>query len=245
MAGAVGSDGEALLNTLRDAGVDTRFVHRISGPSGSALIQIADDGANAIIVSGGANHAITEAMIEETLAEFDAGDMLLLQNEISNVAVAIKAAKARGLTVAFNPSPVSGGLAGYPLEAVDIFILNEIEGQTLARMDESAVPGVVLEKLHALFPRAAIALTLGKAGVLYRDAGTACSHGSYRVRAVDTTAAGDTFCGYFLACAAKGMAVEKALEYACKASGIAVSRKGAAASIPLLSEVEHAALPLA
>lgn len=104
MSGCVGSDGADLLNILRTSGVDTTFIREISEPSGHAIIQLADSGANAIIIYGGTNKKISPQMIDETLLHFDPGDYILLQNEISNVAYAIRAAKDRGLRVAFNPS---------------------------------------------------------------------------------------------------------------------------------------------
>lgn len=241
MAGCVGPDGTDLLETLRNSGVDTTFIHEIDEPSGHAIIQLADSGANAIIIYGGANAGITPEMIDETLAWFDAGDYILLQNETSCVGYAIKAAKDRGLKVAFNPSPISEELLTYPLDMVDVFILNELEGQTLSD-SESTEGADVMAALASRFPRAAIVLTLGGKGALYHDNQYDLACPTHQVPVVDTTGAGDTFCGYFLACTMKGLKPQKAMETATRASELAIGKKGAAVSIPTFEQVENTVL---
>lgn len=239
MAGCVGPDGADLLETLRLSGADTTFVREIDEPSGHAIIQLADSGANSIIIYGGANIKISPQMIDETLEHFDSGDYILLQNEISCVAYAIKAAKDRGLKVAFNPSPISEELLTYPLDLVDIFILNELEGKALSGA-ESTVGADVMAALAAKFPQAIIVLTLGEKGVIYHDSYLDLTCPAYKVSVVDTTGAGDTFCGYFLACTMNGIAPQEALETATKASALAIGKKGAAVSIPTLAQVQIA-----
>lgn len=240
MAGCVGSDGADLVETLRLSGADTTFVREIDEPSGHAIIQLADSGANSIIIYGGANIKITPQMIDEVLDHFDSGDYILLQNEISCVAYAIKAAKDRGMKVAFNPSPISEELLTYPLDLVDIFVLNELEGKTLSGA-ESTVGTDVIAALAAKFPQAIVVLTLGEKGVMYHDSYLDLTCPAHKVPVVDTTGAGDTFCGYFLACTMRGMETQRALETATKASALAIGKKGAAMSIPTLTEVESAA----
>ena len=240
MAGCVGPDGADLLETLRLSGVDTALIRVIDEPSGHAIIQLADSGANSIIIYGGANMKITPRMIDETLAGFSSGDYILLQNEISCVDYAIRAAKERGMKVAFNPSPVSEKLSAYPLDLVDIFILNELEGRTLSGT-KSFAGADIMAALNSRFPQAIIVLTLGEKGVIYHDSRYDLFCSAHKVPVVDTTGAGDTFCGYFLACIMKGMAPQKALETATRASALAIGKKGAAESIPTLSQVESAA----
>ena len=240
MAGCVGPDGEELVRTLEDSGVDTGLIRRLEEPSGHAIIQLADSGANSIIIYGGANRKITPGMIDETLARFGPGDYILLQNEISNVDYAIRSAKERGLKVAFNPSPISEELPAYPLELVDVFLLNELEGQTLSG-DASEEGSRVLAALAGKFPGAAIVLTLGDKGAMYHGGGQELTCPAHKVPVVDTTGAGDTFCGYFLACTMAGMEPQKALETATRASALAIGKKGAAVSIPTLAQVKNAA----
>lgn len=237
MAGCVGADGRDLVETLRQAGADVGFIREVSDSSGHAIIQLADSGANSIIIYGGANLRITPEMIDETLTHFAPGDYILLQNEISNVGYAIRAAKDRGMKVAFNPSPISEELLNYPLELVDLFILNELEGQTLSGV-ESEEGSEVMAALIQKFPQAAIVLTLGEKGAMYHGNGQDLTCPAHKVSVVDTTGAGDTFCGYFLACTMKGMAPLAALKTATQASALAIGKKGAAVSIPTLAQVE-------
>lgn len=233
MAGCVGPDGAGLVETLRRAGVDTTYIRQVPEPSGHAIIQLADSGANSIVIYGGANRKITRQMIDEVLAHFSLGDYILLQNEISCVDHAIRAAKERGLKVAFNPSPISEELLTYPLELVDILILNELEGQSLAGITSDSGEQI-LAALARRFPQAAIVLTLGEKGALYQNGQHRLFCPAQKVPVVDTTGAGDTFCGYFLACSMRGMSPEQALAMATQASALAIGKKGAADSIPTL-----------
>ena len=239
--GAVGSDGGELLRILEEAGADTQFVQTLSGPSGHAIIQVTPEGDNCIIIFGGTNRQITQEMVDAALRSFGPGDLLLLQNETSQGEYAIREAKRRGLRIAFNPSPISQELFRYPFELVDYLLVNEIEGGALSDRP-GGDPEEILRELCRRYPGTAIVLTIGADGVLCGTNGQLCRHGAYKVPVVDTTAAGDTFCGYFLSGLARGLSLEESLELASKASALAVSRAGAASSIPALSEVEASRL---
>ena len=237
-AGSVGKDGDMLLDVLKSAGADTSLIKRSEAPTGHAIIQVEENGQNCIIICGGANDDGTREDIDKALSGFEKGDVLLLQNEISNLDYAIEKGHEKGLTVMLNPSPISEGLKKCRLDLVDYFILNEVEGEALTGVS-AADPDGVLEALRNAFPKAAFVLTLGENGAVYVNGEEKTSHGIFRVKAVDTTAAGDTFCGYFIAGLTKGWDSEKLLEYASAASAIAVSREGAAPSVPTLNEVEE------
>ncbi len=238
-AGAVGNDGEALRSLLEKSGVDTRFLLRSAGLSGHAVIQVTPKGQNCIIVFAGANDAVTPEYIDSVLENFRPGDILLLQNEISSVDYAISRASRQKMRIVLNPSPITDSLLQCRLDLVGCFILNETEGAALAGTGESDYEGI-LRALTKRFPAADIVLTVGKGGVLYAGAsGKRAKHGIYDVPVVDTTAAGDTFCGYYIASMSKGEPVEAALEKASVASSLAVSRKGASPSIPTADEVER------
>ena len=239
-AGAVGAEGEELLELLRGAGADVSLVCRLPEATGHAIIQLEPGGQNSIIVYGGANQSLTSEYIERALAHFTAGDLLLVQNETSGVAFAMQAAKARGMLVAFNASPITPELFDYPLHQVDYFLINEVEGRALAGAENEAY-GPVLDTLRNKY-EAAVVLTVGSEGAYYQKGAVRLHMGICDVPVVDTTAAGDTFCGYFIASLAKGMDARQALEYASRASSLAVSRKGAANSIPEWQEVETANL---
>ncbi len=238
-AGAVGPDGLFLKALLEQSGADTRYLQVMEGEvTGHAIIQLVPPGQNSIIISAGANGALTETYIDATLSHFGPGDLLLLQNETSNVPYAMKKARELGLKVAFNASPITAQIFEYPLELVDYFIINEIEGQAIAGCEETGHKAI-LAALAARFPKAVIVLTLGKDGVLYHSGEEEASHGVYASTVVDTTAAGDTFCGYFLASVARGLPAAEALRMASLASALAIGVKGAANSIPGWAEVEQ------
>lgn len=238
-AGAVGEDGQFLVDLLQESGADVSLMqNRTDVPTGHAIIQIDPSGQNCIIISAGANGAIDEEYIDSVLSHFGEGDLLLTQNETSNGPYAMKKAKERGMKIAFNASPISADLLRYPLELVDWFLINEIEGQAIAGIEETD-PEKVMQALLAKFPDATIVLTLGGDGVLYGKGSERHSHGIFKVPVVDTTAAGDTFCGYFLASLAKGLDPQTALHNASMASAIAIGVKGAAVSIPTWDDVQR------
>lgn len=236
-AGKVGTDGEVLLQRLREAGVNVDYTKVEQGvPTGHAIIQVDANGQNSIVIAGGANVAITEADIDEILRRFGEGDLLLLQNETNNIAYAIQKAHEKGMQVALNPSPIDSELASMPaLQYVDCFIMNEIEGNALTGEKEG---NAICKAMHEKYPGCKVMLTLGEMGCIYHDGKATYSHGIYAVQAVDTTAAGDTFTGYFLACMGEGLPIKKVLELSSKASALAVSRAGASDSIPWRKEVE-------
>lgn len=228
------ADRPALADFCRPLRLDISRVYPVSFPTGHAVIQVDRTGQNSIVVAAGANCEMTPETVQRGLEDFGPGDMLLLQNEISLVPEMMRDAKERGIRVALNPSPFTGEIAHWPLEYVDIFLLNETEGRALSGQSE---PEDILATLLARYPAAQFVLTLGEKGSLFASGSQRLSMEACRVQAVDTTGAGDTFTGYFLSGLLKGVKVEEAMRMASLASAIAVSRPGAAQSIPELSEV--------
>lgn len=235
--GLIGSDGAFLCTVLADAGVDTAFVRTVDVPTGHAVIQVDESGQNCILLFAGANHAWSEAFVREVLHDAQPGDMLLLQNEIDALPVIFAVAKEKGLSIAFNPSPFDKRLSALPLDLVTWWLVNELECAALTGEHD---PQRMADALLDRYPHSRLVLTLGGDGCLYRDSEKAVHQPAFPVRAVDTTAAGDTFTGFFLAQIAAGKPVEAALRTAAAAAAIAVSRPGASCSIPTLAEAEHA-----
>ncbi len=235
-AGAVGQDGGMLLDTLDRNGIDRSCVRITDGATGHAVIQLDDRGQNCIIILAGANGEITAEDVEASLARFGKGDLIILQNEISCVPLILRRAREKGMIVAFNPSPYDEKISDCDLNNVDYLLVNEVEG---AGMSGQTAPDAILDTLHARCPSLNIVLTLGGDGSMYQGSdGTRQAMGIHRTKAVDTTAAGDTFTGFFLSEMLRHGDASKALHLASVAAGIAVSRKGAEPSIPLMDEVE-------
>ncbi len=233
--GKVGADGGWLIDKLSGESIDTRFVGTSAGPTGQALIQVDDQGQNAIVLLGGANSEITPADVDAALGGTSGGTWLLAQNETSAVDHAIRRAKQLGRRVAFNPAPFERRVLEFPIGSVDLLCLNETEGAAMA--GESS-PEKIASSLAARWPQCEIVLTLGAQGALYRHGADSCQLDACAVNAVDTTAAGDTFLGYFLAARAGDRPPRDCLAWACRAAALCVTRPGAMDSIPFEREVQ-------
>jgi ribokinase len=235
-AGAIGkADGDMLKVFLDSNGVNTDFIEVLPGSSGHAIIQVDQYGQNCIVLFGGANQQIDHAFVDGVLENFDKGDIVLLQNEISSIAYIMEMAYKRGMKIYFNPSPANSKLSEYPIHYVDTLILNEVEGEQLT--EESNVDDI-LDSLLRKYPEMKLVLTLGERGVAYADKGYREYCGIFKSNVVDTTAAGDTFTGHFIGCVSRGMDIEHSLKFASAAASIAISKLGAACSIPSYEEVE-------
>ena len=233
-AGRVGTDGIWLRDTLAETGVHVEHVAVVDAPTGHAIIQVNRDGENAIVLHGGANRSLRGADATRVLAAFDANDTLLLQNEISAIPEIMREAAQRGLRIVFNPAPMDPEVASYPLDCVDTFIVNETEGEALTG---AAGPSDILAALRDRYPRSSTLLTLGDKGAQYAGLSGEFSVAAEAVEPVDTTAAGDTFIGYFLSEQMKSESIETAMRTACRAATLCVTRPGAVVSIPLLAEL--------
>lgn len=233
-AGQVGEEGGLLIDKCKENGVDASYIKKIPGRTGHTIIQVDKNGQNSIILFGGANRGLTKEYIDEVLSNFDKGDILLLQNEVNLLDHIIDRAFEKGMTIILNPSPFDDALKSCDLKKISMFILNEIEGQQITGKSD---PDEILDALHTSFPEAKVVLTLGSEGSVYRFKDEVHRQGIFPVKAVDTTAAGDTFTGYFIASMIEGLSVPEGLELAAKASSITVTRPGATDSIPLRSEL--------
>lgn len=233
-AGKIGADGEFLKTFMKNKGIDTEFVFKSNNVSGHAVIQVDQHGENAIIVHGGSNHEITVEDIDQVLSKFDKNDWLLIQNEISNLDYLIQAASKKGMKIFLNPSPITEELLSHPLELIDTFILNEVEG---SRLTSATDVETILEGLTLRFPDADFILTLGEKGSLYYDGSHKYIQNAFKVDAVDPTGAGDTYTGYYLAGRFNGWSIEDSMKFASAASAISVTQLGASNSIPTLQQV--------
>ena len=232
--GMIGEDGQPFLDACAEYGVRADFIRKVEGKSGHAVIQIDSSAQNCILLYGGANQMLTEAYVDEVLSHFGSGDILLLQNEVNLLPYIVEKAYEKGMQIALNPSPFNEKLSAVDMTKISIFLLNEVEGNQVTGL---TVPEEIIVKMQEMFPHARIVLTLGKDGAVYADGEERFFQPIFPVKAVDTTAAGDTFTGYFLAGLAEGMAIPEILKMSAKASSIAVSRAGAVPSIPYRDEI--------
>lgn len=238
--GAVGQDGIWLRDRLTAEGVDATGVRVLDGASGHAVIQVNDNGANAIVVTGGTNRQLTDEDVASALAQVDADDWLLLQNEINDLDEVLRLARQRRCRVAFNVAPVDGREAGYDLSGVQLLIVNGIEAAALAG---SAEPTAAAALLRERFPDMAVVLTLGEEGLIHATADGLATLDAFPVRAVDETAAGDSFIGFLMASLLAGDDFPSALRMGSAAGALATTKAGAASSIPTLAEVRALASP--
>ena len=236
-AGNIGEDGEFLAEILQKAGAHTDLISRLPGRNGHAIIQKQPNGQNCILLYGGSNQQNTKAQVNEVLSHFEKGDYLILQNEINEIAYIMERAHEKGMIIVLNPSPMDEKIFTYPLEYVDYFLLNEIEAKDLTGFKDFVEVDALLDAVCSHFPNSKVVLTLGEYGSIYKDEKQKIHQPIVKVPVVDTTAAGDTFTGFFIGSIAKGLSPKEAMQIAAKASAIAVSRQGAAPSIPELDEV--------
>lgn len=233
--GCVGPDGDFLPEVLQTAGVDVTGVRRVAEPSGHAVIQVDPAGQNTIVIAGGANHCVAACDIETALATLGQEDWLLLQNEINDLQVVLDAAHRARAKLAFNVAPVDGRELAYDLSAVNLLIVNEIEAAALAGKPR---PEDAFTALGTLLPDADLVLTLGAEGLLFGRGATGQRLPAFAVSAVDETAAGDAFIGFLMAGLLGGLSMQQALSWGSAAGAVAVTRGGAATSIPKLADIQ-------
>ena len=233
-AGCAGEGGEMLLRYLADHGVHTEYIENILERQGSAFIQVTDTGDNSIILYPGSNECLTEAQIKETLSHFGEGDILLLQNEVNLLPYIVNQAYKRGMEIILNPSPYNEKIAEVDLSKIRWLFVNEIEAEQIAGTREALV---TWEKLHARYPQLNLLVTLGAGGSVCFSGDYANQQPPYPAEVKDTTGAGDTYTGYFIAAMTRGESIDECMNEATMAAAISITRPGAAESVPAREEV--------
>lgn len=237
-AGCIGAGGESLKALLEQNSVDTAKLLSVDEMQGHTVIQVNPEGENCILLYGGSNQCVTESQIADTFADFAEGDWLVLQNEVNNLPAIVDAAFDKGMVIALNPSPYDAKLDAVDFGKLSWLLVNEVEAKQISGSDD---PAAAWEWLHRRYPQLSVLITLGGAGsVAYRvkdGAVETARQEAFRVKAVDTTAAGDTYTGYFISGLMAGAPLQDCMRVASKASSISVTRLGAADSIPVRSEV--------
>lgn len=233
-AGKIGKDGLWLKEKLEKEGVNTEFISEEGSLTGHAIIQVTKEGENNILLFGGANKEITKADIDETLSNFSNEDVLVLQNEISNLKYLVEKANKIGMKIVFNPSPLDEHIKNIDFSKITYLIMNEIEATYIFGLENLKK---TIEHIKKNYPNLKVVITLGERGSIYISKEIKCKQDIFKTNVVDTTAAGDTFLGFFISQILISNNPKKSLEIASKASSIAVSKNGASDSIPSLNQL--------
>ncbi len=225
--GAVGPDGDWALGRVSALGVFTDHIARVETATGHAIIFVDTSAENMIVIHGGANQALSESQIDVALADAPSGAWVLLQNETNLTVEIVTKAKQAGFKVAYSPAPFDEARALAVIDQIDLMAVNQYEAEALraARPDLSGT---------------ALLITHGAKGAEFISAeGRRHFQAAFPVQPVDTTGAGDTFLGAFLAhyCQTPDQLAD-ALRYAAGAAALQVQKPGAAVAIPSKPEVE-------
>lgn len=247
MIGRVGKDsfGDLVAAKQVENGIDTSHLYRDEEVStGIADILVDADGSNSISIAPQANGRLCEADIDKAIPVLKESSFVLMQLEIpvQTVLHAAKVAKGLGLTVVLNPAPapVDGKLPDELLANIDMIIPNQTEAELLTGIKVNDIPSGI-EAAKSLQKRGLkqVIITMGELGALLVDEDKpAHMCPPFEVRVLDTTAAGDAFCGALLAAMAKGHDTETSMHYACAAGGLATTKLGAEPSLPNAAEIE-------
>ena len=229
MCGCVGNDsfGKEAVSTLRADGVDVSNIRVVDGVASGTAVIVVIDGDNRIILDKGANACLTEGDIDRALANAKQGDIYLtqLENPIEVIGYGLKKAKELGLYVILNPAPANVDIVPY-LSYCDLITPNETEIEILGGKE------VLLSKIETVLT------TLGSRGFEIATKEKTETYPCLKVKAVDTTAAGDTLCGGLAAYLSLGKSLEESARFGSKSASIACTRLGAQSSIPTKNEVE-------
>lgn len=234
--GALHHSDQDFKQQMNDYAVDCDAIKMTDEPSGHAIIQVVPSGENAIVLFGGANQIINQQDIQQVVDEADSDDWFLTQNETTLVPQALQMARQKGLSVAYNPAPITDVIQQVKPDWVDLLIVNQTEAQAVSGCDELEAQ---IHFFQNQWPNSQVLLTLGQSGAKLITSNRILSVDAYAVNAIDTTAAGDTFIGFFIAAYGQGMEAGQAMQQASAAAALAVQKAGAAPSIPLLLDVQN------
>lgn len=231
--GAIGPDGGWTVERMLEYGVDIRHILRLDAPTGHANIAIDAAGENQIILYAGANREIPETHVSACLAMADAADVLLLQNETNGQATAARLGRTLGLRVIYAAAPFDAASVQAVLPHLDMLVLNEVEAGQLTDALGVGLTDLVVRD---------VIVTRGSEGVVWHGSEGSLSLPAPKVRAVDTTGAGDTFTGYLAAGLDRGLPMRQSLSLAIRAAAVMVTRVGTADVIPDLKDLDDARL---
>ena len=229
-AGCINKNDKKIKKQLNEWRVDTSNIYYVDEPTGHAIIQVNTNGENSILIHGGSNLEITSKQIDQTISKFREDDILIIQNEINRIPEIIDRAYSQRMKIIFNPAPYSKEVLDYPLKKVNTLIYNEVEGKSLS--GKSTIEEIKRELLEK-FPEIKHIITLGDKGSIYFDNEDEIIVDAIKADTIDSTAAGDTYIGYYVSSISNKMIVKDSMIRASKASAITTEKLGGATSIPL------------
>lgn len=233
-AGKIGDDGKFLLDVCVDSGVNTQYIEVSTVRTGNAIIQVDTHGQNSIILYPGANRNLDKIYIDRVLSDFTSEDILVLQNEVNMLDYIIEQANQKNMLIFLNPSPYDDLILDIDFTKIHTILMNEVEGkQITGKVDPIEILDTMLHK----YPTTNVLLTVGEKGSYFQDNNHRIYQPAYKVNVVDTTGAGDTFTGYYIASISNGLDQKEALLLATKAAALSIQQSGASSSIPQRNEV--------
>ncbi|WP_286311963.1 ribokinase [Romboutsia ilealis] len=243
MIGKVGEDGfgQTLTNSLKNDKVDTTYIQTTKGSTGVALITVDKNAQNSIVVSPGANFEVKEEDIDNNIKAIENSDIVVLQLEtpLNTIKYALNKAKELNKYTILNPAPAVK-LDDEIIKNVDLLTPNETELEIIS--------GVSIETEEDIQKAAQIMIkkgvkelivTLGSKGSLYINKEKSMFKKAYKVEAVDTTAAGDSYTGALAVALSQDKGIEDAMDFASKVGALSVLKEGAQSSLPTLEDVKN------
>jgi ribokinase len=235
LVSGVGRDGDRAIHALVDAGVDVARVERNPAvETAEVIIHLATDQSEFGITVPGADRQVPINAMDDAIAQCRGGHIGYLDGMINDGAHIIRTMARRGAPLVINPSPVHPDVALWPMEQASVIMLNH--GEARALTDESE-EHAQLEALHRRYPGPSVVLTMGPRGAWFSHRQRRAHIPTVEVKAIDSTAAGDTFAGYLLAGLAAGEPPEQAMQHAARAAALCVTRHGSLSSIPRRDEI--------
>ena len=227
--GVVGSTDQSVLDMIADLGLDCALISQIDVQTGHAIVYVDEKSENSIVVHGGANLCFSEVQIRTALSSAQPNDWLILQNETNANEIGISIAREKGMKVALVAAPFDVETMPEQIKKVDLVSMNKTESELFEAVTETSIGS--LKDIDFL-------ITYGADGAMFLSHGREQRVASHKVSAVDTTGAGDTFFGVFMALYINGSSVETALKRANAAAALIVQRKGVASVVPNKIEID-------
>lgn len=241
MIGKVGNDsfGQTMINALKNDNVDTKYINIEQGPTGVALITVDKNAENSIVVAPGANYKVDKSYIDKNIDAIKNSDIVVVQLEtpLETIKYALKIAKEFNKYTILNPAPAVK-LEDELIENVDLLTPNETELEIISGVEINSEDDI-LKAAKVMIEKGVkeLIVTLGSNGSLYINREKSMFKKAYKVQAVDTTAAGDSYTGALSVAFANGKNVEEAMDFASKVGALSVMKEGAQSSLPTLNDV--------